>query len=83
MNKVYRIVAAITAGKVATYGQVAKLAGLESPRTVGYLLHCNPDPEKIPCHRVVNSQGESAVNYAFGGKQAQIKAIFYNKEIYE
>jgi alkylated DNA nucleotide flippase Atl1 len=41
---------------------------------VGNALHKNPDPSTIPCHRVVNSKGELAGEYAFGGawKQAQI-----------
>ena len=43
-------------------------------RAVGNALHKNPDPSTIPCHRVVNSKGELAGNYAFGGawKQGEI-----------
>ena len=43
-------------------------------RAVGNALHKNPDPDNIPCHRVVNSKGELAGQYAFGGawKQAEM-----------
>lgn len=54
-----------------TYGQVAKLAGLKSARTVGQALHKNIDPEKIPCHRVVFKNGSLSKNYAFGGPKKQ------------
>ena len=57
-NRVFAVVRRIPRGKVATYGQVARLIG--APRTaryVGYALHANPepgtDPGCIPCHRVV------------------------------
>lgn len=69
-DQIYASVAKIPRGKVATYGQIAKISGV-SPRYVGYLLHRNPDPEKIPCHRVINSQGQLAKNYAFGGERGQ------------
>jgi methylated-DNA-protein-cysteine methyltransferase-like protein len=73
-NKVYKIVEGIPKGSVMTYGQIAKLVGI-SPRYVGYLLHHNPDPSKIPCHRVVNRKGEVARNFAFGGAEAQRKLL--------
>lgn len=68
---VYLVVKTIPKGKVMTYGQVAKLAGIKNPRLVGKYLHQNPDPKNIPCHRVVNYRGEVAGNYAFGGGQIQ------------
>jgi len=58
-----------------TYADVAEIAGdRKMARAVGNALHKNPDPSMIPCHRVVNSKGELAGEYAFGGawKQAQI-----------
>ena len=66
------IVRTIPRGKVASYGQVARLAG--SPRlsrVVGYALHVNPDPDGIPCYRVVNRFGEVSPAFAFGGGNAQ------------
>ncbi|SDA61327.1 O-6-methylguanine DNA methyltransferase [Butyrivibrio sp. INlla18] len=74
-KRIYEAVKKIQKGKVATYADVAELAGdRKMARAVGNALHKNPDPSTIPCHRVVNSKGELAGEYAFGGawKQAQI-----------
>ena len=71
-DKVYEFVKNIPRGKVATYGQIAlHLGNLYFARAVGNILHGNPDPEHIPCHRVVNAQGQLAKSYAFGGIDAQ------------
>ena len=72
---VYRFVSRIPKGKVTTYGGLAKISGVKSPRVVGSLLHRNPDPEKIPCHRVVNGEGFVAANFAFGGAIGQTKRL--------
>ncbi len=74
-KRIYEAVKKIPRGKVATYADVAEMAGdRKMARAVGNALHKNPDPSTIPCHRVVNSKGELAGEYAFGGawKQAQI-----------
>ena len=74
-KRIYEAVKRIPKGCVATYAQVAEMAGdRKMARAVGNALHKNPDPENIPCHRVVNSKGELAGEYAFGGawKQAEI-----------
>ena len=71
-EQVYAILKTIPAGKVMTYGQVAECLGNKHyARIVGNILHSNPDPANIPCHRVVNSKGEVAEHYAFGGANAQ------------
>ena len=71
-EKIYEIVCQIPAGKVATYGQVARLAGNPRwARVVGYALHANPAFGKIPCHRVVNKEGRTAPAFAFGGSDVQ------------
>ena len=63
---------AIPRGKVATYGQVARLAGNPRwSRVVGYALHVNPDPEVIPCYRVVDRMGRTSKAFAFGGSDVQ------------
>ena len=55
---IYRIVARIPRGRVATYGQVASLAGLHhAPRVAGYALHALPAGSPIPWHRVVGAGG--------------------------
>ena len=69
---IYQVVKQIPRGKVATYGQVALLAGNPKwSRVVGYALHVNPDPSTIKCHRVVNRFGETSKAFAFGGEDAQ------------
>ena len=71
-EKVYEFVRNIPQGKVATYGQIALYLGNRNfARVVGNILHSNPDPEHIPCHRVVNAQGQLSRSYAFGGIEAQ------------
>ena len=72
-ERIYEVVKKIPYGKVATYGQVALLAGNPHwSRVVGYALHVNPDPDSIPCFRVVNRFGEPSGAFAFGGKNTQI-----------
>ena len=62
----------IPKGKVATYGQVAAMAGNpKMSRAVGNALHKNPEPSQIPCFRVVNAKGELSGEFAFGGKGRQ------------
>lgn len=71
-EKIYEVVKSIPEGKVATYGQVALLAGNPRwARVVGYALHVNPEPGIIPCHRVVNREGKVAPVFAFGGEGVQ------------
>jgi len=71
-KRIYEAVKQIPRGKVATYGQIAALAGNpRMSRAVGNALHKNPDPDGIPCYRVVNSKGELADEFAFGGKDIQ------------
>ncbi|MBQ2642932.1 MAG: methylated-DNA--[Eubacterium sp.] len=66
-KRIYEVVKTIPKGKVATYGLVAELAGNpQMCRAVGNALHNNPDPENIPCFRVVNAKGELPANFAFG-----------------
>jgi len=75
-EKIYEVVKQIPKGTVATYGQVAALAGNKRwARVVGYALHVNPDPEGIPCYRVVNAKGELSGEFAFGGPGVQAKLL--------
>lgn len=56
---IYAVVRQIPYGQVATYGQVAELAGLiGKPRLVGYALYRVTDADAIPWHRVINAKGE-------------------------
>ena len=71
-EQVYGFLMTIPKGKVATYGQIAEYLGNKDlSRAVGNVLHNNPDPARFPCHRVVNSKGHVAANFAFGGGKAQ------------
>ncbi len=73
---IYEAVKRIPYGRVATYAQVAEMAGdRKMARAVGNALHKNPDPANIPCYRVVNSKGELAGEFAFGGAGAQAKLL--------
>ena len=75
-KRIYEAVKKIPKGCVATYGKVAEMAGNpRMSRAVGNALHKNPDPDNIPCFRVVNSKGELAGEFAFGGKGAQAKLL--------
>ena len=75
-ENIYEFVRNIPRGKVATYGQIAlHLGNRNFARAVGNILHCNPDPEHIPCHRVVNAQGQLSRAYAFGGIEAQRRLL--------
>ena len=75
-KRIYEAVKRIPKGKVASYSQVAAMAG--NPRmcrAVGNALHHNPDPENIPCYRVVNAKGELSGAFAFGGADKQERRL--------
>lgn len=75
-KRIYEAVKKIPKGRVATYGQVAEMAGdKKMARAVGNALHHNPDPDNIPCYRVVNAKGELAGEFAFGGADVQAKLL--------
>jgi methylated-DNA-protein-cysteine methyltransferase-like protein len=58
-ERIWRMVKRIPRGRVATYGQIAELAGLEGhARQVGYALHNLPERSDVPWHRVINAKGE-------------------------
>lgn len=75
-DRIYEAVKRIPKGKVATYGDVAAMAGNpKMARAVGNALHHNPDPKHIPCHRVVNAAGKLSGAFAFGGPDEQAKRL--------
>ncbi len=77
-EKIYSLAKKIPKGKVATYGQLAKLAGSpRASRAVGMCMKQNPDNKTIPCHRVVSSSGK-LTGYAFGG--VNVKKELLEKE---
>ena len=70
--KIYAVVRRIPKGRVGTYGQIARLAGLGNhARQVGYALHQLPDESGVPWQRVVNHRGEVSVRSFAGMEQVQ------------
>lgn len=74
-ERVYTVVATIPKGKVLTYGEVARRAGRPgAARAVGTAMRENPDPKRVPCHRVVRADGMVG-EYVFGGTKAKLKKL--------
>ena len=83
-KKVYEFLKTIPRGKVVTYGQIAQYLGNKNlSRVVGNILHNNPDPSNYPCHRVVNSKGQVASNFAFGGGVMQRRLLEQEGIVFE
>lgn len=71
-QKVYEIVATIPEGKVATYGQIAAMAGEpDAAQEAGYAMSRVTPAQNLPCHRVVNKAGTLSPDFAFGGQDRQ------------
>jgi methylated-DNA-protein-cysteine methyltransferase-like protein len=67
-ERIYAVVRRIPKGRVATYGDVAALAGLPGhARQVGYALHAMPEHIRVPWHRVVNAQGGISTGRGIAG----------------
>src|ERR687883_1032478 len=70
--RIYDVVRRIPRGRVATYGQIASLAGLEGrARQVGYALHALPASTTVPWHRVINARGEVSARAERGSELTQ------------
>jgi methylated-DNA-protein-cysteine methyltransferase-like protein len=70
--RILAVVRRIPRGRVATYGQVATLAGLPGqPRLVGYALHALPSSTGVPWHRVINARGRVSLRAGGGGSLTQ------------
>jgi len=79
-RRIYDVVARIPRGRVATYGQIARLAGLPGqPRLVGYALSALPEGSRIPWHRVINAQGRVSLR-GDGGPMADIQRHLLMRE---
>ncbi len=71
-QRIYRVVKRIPRGRVATYGQIAALAGLgRQARQVGYALHATT-AEALPWHRVINARGQISLPAPAGEIQRQL-----------
>jgi methylated-DNA-protein-cysteine methyltransferase related protein len=72
---VYALVRRIPRGKVATYGQIARLLGApRAARVVGWAMHDNPHGTRVPCHRIVQKGGSLSPNYCLDdpGRQRRL-----------
>lgn len=79
-GRIYSVVQRIPRGRVATYGQVALLAGLPGhARQVGYALNALEDGSRIPWHRVVNARGEVSLRRD-GGPAAALQRLLLKRE---
>ncbi len=75
-EKVYNYLLTVPKGKVTTYGKIAEYLGNKKlSRVVGNILHNNPDGNKYPCYKVVNSRGNLSEHYAFGGIEEQKRRL--------
>lgn len=71
-QRIYAVVRRIPPGRVATYGQVASLAGIPGhARQVGYALHALPERSTVPWHRVVNAHGRISLRSIPGAELVQ------------
>ncbi len=74
---IYKKLLQVPRGKITTYGELSKTVGLKNGhRVVGRIMNKNPYPVIIPCHRVVNSNGQIG-GYAYG---KDVKTNMLNKE---
>ena len=72
---IYAVVRQIPRGKVATYGQVARIAGRCTARMVGYALAALPIGTEVPWQRVINSKGEISTRSRGDGSIRQRRAL--------
>ncbi len=80
-KSVYKIVAEIPCGRVATYGQIAKILGNpRAARSVGWALHRSPESVNIPWHRVINSKGVISIGGTLYNSQIQ-RSLLENEGI--
>lgn len=71
-SRIHAVIRRIPHGRVATYGQVAALAGLpRQPRLVGYALHALPSSTTVPWHRVINARGMISIRSNGGPSLSQ------------
>jgi methylated-DNA-protein-cysteine methyltransferase related protein len=75
-SHIYDVVREIPRGRVATYGQIADLAGIPGqPRRIGYALSALPPDSNVPWHRVINARGEISLRAAGGTGNLQKKLL--------
>jgi methylated-DNA-protein-cysteine methyltransferase-like protein len=82
-EKIYLIVRSIPHGKVATYGQIAKMAGVNGQaRLVGYALHSLPEHSNVPWHRVINRFGKISLSQSGNDSGTLQRNILESEGVY-
>ena len=85
-ERIWRVVARVPHGRVATYGQIARMAGLQNgARTVGWALRALPDGRRVrglpvPWHRVINAQGTISLRGGEDGGGARRQSAALRRE---
>lgn len=75
-DRIYRAVRRIPSGRVATYGDIAELAGLPGrARQVGYALHALPTDSTVPWHRIINAGGRISLPPEGGGLEQRFRLL--------
>ena len=69
--RIYLVVRQIPRGRVATYGQIAAIVGVSTPRMVGYALASLPAGSNVPWQRVINAQGKISLRADSGSNNLQ------------
>ena len=83
-DMIYDVIRQIPYGKVASYGQVAALAGNRRwSRVVGYALHAVPADSNLPCHRVVTKEGKVSAAFGSGVENRQTELLKVDMKKYQ
>ena len=81
---IYAVIRRIPRGRVATYGQIATLAGLDGhARQVGYALHALPSGSDLPWHRVVNSFGQVSRRSDSDSDELQVELLMAEGVVFD
>ncbi|MFC2088058.1 MGMT family protein [Calditrichota bacterium] len=81
-QKIYNVISKVPKGKVATYKQIAEMAGIAGhARVVGYALNKLPDGTDVPWHRVINSKGKISYSISRNGHDDLQKMLLINEGI--
>ncbi len=80
---IYTIIEQIPKGRVATYGQIARLAGIGQPRRIGYALRILHEENSTPWHRVINAKGEISKRWEMGCEDHQKSLLEEEGVIFE
>ncbi|MFA5838837.1 MAG: MGMT family protein [Candidatus Paceibacterota bacterium] len=75
INPVFKFLKTIPKGKVVTYKNIARHCGIRNARNIGWVLKQNTESNRVPCYKVICSNGKLAGGYKFGGQKEQKKHL--------